>query len=258
MILPVLALAVTVTFHPARPAVGDPITLEFTAPVTLDAPRDYEVVSREENRVVIRTFLPKPIVVGGVAGKTRFQNLIIPVRSVLRQGDDLKPAPLVPPREVAYPRLPFLAIAIAALCALAAWAAVWWKAKRAVEVEEKPDLRTPEERYREAVFALREDPSHPRRWAALADETRKYLAATRFIGTSLTTTELAPLLAERERAVVRDILRRGDIEKFAPPARRHVMLSEAKHLVDETLRFTQSDGGDDFDEVTTHALELAS
>lgn len=236
MILAALAL-VTATFQPAPPTIGDPITLEFSAPVALDASPDFEVVWSEGRRVVIRTFQPKPLVLGGVVGgKVRFQNLIIPVRSVLAPGDDLKPAPLVPPKEVPYPRAPFIAILIAALCAAAAWAAVWARSRRRAEVAPPVDVRTPEERYREAVLALREAPSHPRRWAALADATRAYLAATRpAFGSDLTTSELVPLLQERESVVV-DILRQGDLEKFSrrgPQPR-------------------------DFSEVASQALELAS
>ena len=235
MILAVLAL-VSATFHPAAPTVGDPITLEFAAPVTLDASPGYEVVSRSGNRVVIRTFLPEPVALSGVQGNVRFRNLKIPVKSVLRQGDDLAPAPLVPPRSVVYPRMPFIAIAVAAFAALVTWALVWWKSKRPVAIAEPEDTRTPVERYRDAVIALRHDPSHPRRWAALADATRVYLAATHpRLRSDLTTTEVARLLPD-EKSVVVDILRQGDLEKFskrgAPPR--------------------------DFDDVATQALELAS
>lgn len=236
MILAALAL-VTATFQPAPPTIGDPITLEFSAPVVLDASSDFEVVSTQGKRIVIRTFQPKPLVLGGVVGgNIRFQNLIIPVRSVLAPNDDLKPAPLVPPKPVPYPRAPFVAILIAALCALAAWAAVRARSRRKAEVIEPVDVRTPEERYREAVLALREDSTHPRRWAALADATRAYLAATRpAFGNDLTTTELVPLLQENERVVV-DILRQGDLEKFS----------------------RRGPQPKDFSEVASQALELAS
>lgn len=235
MILAVLAL-VSATFHPAAPTVGDPITLQFAAPVTLDASPDYEVISRTEKQVVIRTFQPKAISLSGVQGNVRFRNLQIPVKSVLKQGDDLTPAPLAPPRAVAYPRAPFIAIAIAAFVAMVMWALVFWKSRKRVEVVQPEDTRTPFERYRDAVLALRENPSHPRRWAALADATRVYLAATHpRLRSDLTTTEVARLLPEEKKVVV-DILRQGDLEKFskrgAPPR--------------------------DFDAIATEALELAS
>jgi hypothetical protein len=217
MILTALLLAtVTATFNPPSPKVGDLITIDFAAPVVLDESRDFEVVSRRGARVVVRTFAPKPFVLSGVVGgKVRFTNLIVPVGSVLRQGDDLKPAPLAPPVEIAWPRMPFVAIAIAAACALLAWAAVWWRSRRELMVAPQIVI-APDERFRRAVLSLRENASHPNRWAALADETRAYLAATRpQLGSELTTTELVPRLAGEERVVI-DILNHGDYEKFAP------------------------------------------
>jgi hypothetical protein len=260
VILAVLTV-VSITLQPAQPKVGDLITVRFEQPVTLDAAQDYEVVSRSGNQVVLRTFLPKPFVLSGVTGNVRFTNLVVPVGSVLQQNDQLTPAPLVPPREVPYPREPFIAIAVAALVAIAAWAVVWWRSRRQQEVIQPVPLLAPDERFRRAVLSLRENPSEPLRWARLADETRAYLAATRpNLPSDLTTSELVPRLGEPER-VVEVILRMGDVEKFAPP----VMLSRAdgeasqdattSHI--ETLRSAQGDGKS-FDEVANRALELAS
>lgn len=207
--------AVTATIQPPSPKVGDLITLDFAEPVTLDASRDFEIVTRTEKRVIVRTFQPKPFVVHGTAGTVRFDDLVIPVGSVLAPDDPMTPAPLAPPVEVPYPRAPFIAIALAALVAIATWALVWWRSKRdALAPLTRPEL-TPERRFRDAVLALRTNSAHPRRWAALADETRAYLAATRHLGKELTTTELVPLLAEHD-AIVADILHHGDFEKFAP------------------------------------------
>jgi hypothetical protein len=220
----VLAL-VTATFSPPAPTVGDPITITFSEPVKIAPSPDYEILSQQGTRVVVRTFVPKPFVVNGVK---------IPVHSVLKQGDDMKPAPLTPPRASPYPRAPFLAIAIAALIAIAAWLTAWLLSRRAVRVVEPPIPAS--ERYRRAVVALREDPSRAHRWAALADATRAYLAESRAnLSSDLTTTELVPRLPEHER-VVAEILRQGDAEKFSregAPQR-------------------------DFNEVAERALELAS
>jgi len=220
----ILAL-VTATFSPPAPTVGDPITITFSEPVKIEPSANYEILSQQGKRVVVRTFLPKPFVIGGVR---------IPVRSVLKQGDDMKPAPLTPPRASPYPRAPFVAIAIAALLAIAAWLAAWLLSRRAVRVV-APQIPA-SERYRRAVLALREDPSRAHRWAALADATRAYLAESRAnLSSDLTTTELVPRLPEHER-VVAEILRQGDMEKFSregAPSR-------------------------DFNEVTERALELAS
>jgi len=208
--------AVTATFHPAAPKVGDLITIDFAAPVALEASPDYELISRAGNRVVVRTFSPKPFVLSGTEGNIRFTNLIVPVHSVLKKNDDRTPAPLAPPVAVPYPRAPFVAIGLAALCALLAWTAVWWKGQRRI-APVVPAIPV-DERYRRAVLELRENPGRPRRWSRLADETRIYLAATRpHLGSELTTSELLPRLAPSE-SVVTDILRLGDREKFSPPA----------------------------------------
>jgi hypothetical protein len=208
----VLAL-VTATLRPAAPKVGDLITVTFPTPVVLDASRDYEVVEHKGNTFVVRTFTPKPFAMSGVTGAIRFRNLRVPVQSVLKQNDDLKPAPLVPPKAVAYPMMPFVAIGIAALCAITAWIAVALRARK--KVEAPVIVQSPHERFRAAVLALRADSARRLRWAALANETRAYLAATRpQLGSDLTTTELVPRLDERDRIVV-EILRQGDLEKFS-------------------------------------------
>lgn len=208
----VLAL-VTATLQPASPKVGDLVTVTFPAPVVLDASPHYEIVSRRGNRVVVRTFEPKPFALSGTMGGTRFRNLRVPVGSVLKQGDDFQPAPLAPPTPLPYPPLPWYAMAAAALCAIAAWAAVWWRVRKPVPIAVPP--MAPADRLRAAVRALIENPSYELRWAALANETRAYLDATRpNLTGDLTTTELVPRLREEER-VVEEILRQGDLEKFS-------------------------------------------
>jgi hypothetical protein len=232
MILAVLAL-VSVTYSPAKPTVGDPITITFTAPAALAPSPDYEIVAQQGNRAVVRTFTPKPLVLSGTSGSTRFRNLVVPVYSVLKPNDDYKPAPLVTPQTIAYPRAPFIAIAVAALLAILAWTALWLRTRPRVRAA--VPLIPPEERFRRAVLALRER-NDPQRWADLADATRAYLAMTRTqLGSDLTTTELLPRLRGNETVVV-DILRQGDLEKFST--------SGAEPL--------------DFDVVAERALELAS
>ncbi|HVG23006.1 MAG TPA: hypothetical protein VND45_02530 [Thermoanaerobaculia bacterium] len=208
----VLAL-VTATLQPPSPKVGDLITVTFPAPVVLDASRDYEVVSRAGNAVVVRTFAPKPFAISGTMGGTRFRNMRVPVGSVLKEGDDMKPAPLTPPEPLPYPVQPWYAIAVAALCAIVAWAVVWWRARERV-MAVVPQI-APADRLRAAIRALIASPSHELRWVELANETRAYLSATRpNLTADLTTTELVPRLAERER-VVEEILRQGDLQKFS-------------------------------------------
>ena len=111
--IPILLL-VTASFRPPAPTVGDLITINFQQPVTLDRVPQYEIVSQRGSRVVIRTFEPKPFAISGRAGDVLFRNMIVPVRSVLKPRDNLSPAPLKPPLSEAYPRLPFIVIAVAA------------------------------------------------------------------------------------------------------------------------------------------------
>ena len=234
MLLPILAL-VAVSYQPPAPTVGDPVTVTFAAPVVLERSEGYEVVSARGNQVVIRTFVPEPIVLSGTAGNVRFRNLQIPVKSVLQQGDLLVPAPLVPPREVAYPRRPFVAIAIAALLAVATWLLVWWRSRK--RVEKHVPLVPADVRFRETVLALRDDASRPLRWAALDDATRALLAAMNpNLGAELTTAEL---LRRTDDPLLADILRQGDLEKFSPwgalPRDFHDVATRALSLAPEKV-----------------------
>jgi hypothetical protein len=199
MITPLLLLA-AITFTPPRPTVGDPITVNFAAPVTVEASKEYEIVARRGNSVVVRTFEPKSFMLHTSAG-----DVMIPVHSVLQPNDKLTPAPLKPPRPEPYPRAPFVAMAIAALAAIAAWTAVILLARRRTP---KPEIvLDPAERFRRSVMATRD-------WADLADATRRYLAATDpRLGMELTTREL---LARRDDATIAEILRQGDLQKFSP------------------------------------------
>lgn len=205
--IPILLL-VTATFRPPAPTVGDPITVDFTAPVMLDKSPHYEIVSQSGSRAVIRTFEPRPFAISGRVGDVAFRNMIVPVRSVLQPADSLAPAPLKPPRLEPFPRLPFVAIGIAALLAAAAWTLVSVLARRAVRIV-TPAI-PPAERFRAAVIALRDDPGAHRRWSRLADATREYLD----LGLELTTREVLARLSDPP--LISEILRQGDLEKFSP------------------------------------------
>lgn len=213
-----LFLIFTATFRPAAPTVGDLVTIDFQKPVVLDPPAAYEIVSQKGNRVVVRTFEPKPISLSGVSGGIRFRNLQVPIRSVLQPKDKLEPAPLRPPVAVPYPRGPFIAIGIAALAAAAAWilVVVLSRAQSAQRGAQEPELE-PSERFRETVAVLRANRSQPLRWASLADATRLYLASlSPHLGIELTTSQVLPRVDAQHVAVVAQILRQGDLEKFSP------------------------------------------
>jgi len=216
----VFLLALTATFHPPRPAVGDPITIQFEQPAILDPSPDFEVVgpspptplpasgARGGSRsIVIRTFTPKPIVLSGVSGGVHFRNLTVPVRSVLAPKDNLQPAPLVPPRLPPQPRTAMIAIAIASILALGGWIAAYVRSR---EKRSKPVIViAPAEQFRAAVARSARS---KQRWASLANATRAYLAARGF-GADLTTSQLLKKVPDE---TVEEILHRGDLEKFSP------------------------------------------
>src|SRR5207302_8677486 len=85
------------TFQPPRPTIGDPVTITFAAPTTVDPSADYEVISRRGNTVVIRTFVPHTITVKGHAAAGPV-SVMSPIHSVLKPDGKLEPAPLHPPR----------------------------------------------------------------------------------------------------------------------------------------------------------------
>lgn len=233
MIPLLLAATVSVTFRPAAPTVGDPIAVQFRAPVRLDPSPQYEVVSRQGNTVVVRTFQPRPIALSGVAGDVRFRNLTIPVRSVLQPNDKMEPAPLKPPQPIPFARLPLILIGAAALVAAAIWAAVIALARRRAVASFVAALLPPPQRFRNALLAMR---GGPPRWAELADATRDYLAATMpSLGAELTTSQLLQRLTAG-RDVVAAVLHQGDYEKFSPwgaPA------GNFDALVDEALQLPE-------------------
>lgn len=209
-------LIVTASFRPATPTVGDPITIVFEQPVALDRSEAYELMSQEGKQVVVRTFKPEPFELSGRVGNVFFRKLIVPVGSVLTPDDDLKPAPLDPPLPPPPSRRPYVAIGIASGIAAAAWLAVLLLARRArLAALPVPDVPAAD-RFRRSVEQLRSDPAAPHRWAALADATRRYLAATDpSLGLELTTSEILRRAGEDERSLAR-ILRQGDMEKFSP------------------------------------------
>jgi hypothetical protein len=196
------------TIHPAAPTVGDPIAIDFPAPVVLDKSAAYEIVSQRGVHVVVRTFEAKPFVISGRMGNVTFTNLVVPVHSVLKGKDTMTPAPLIAPRAEQFPMSVMIAIAVlVALIAIVVVALLRRRKKPAVVIPEIP----PAERFRVAVLALRDDDTM--RWAKLADALRDYLAATGGAGRELTTSEV---LARRKDNLVAKILRHGDLEKFSP------------------------------------------
>ena len=221
--IPVL-LIVTAFFKPAAPTVGDPITIRFPAAVRLDASRNYEIVSQGGNIAVIRSFQPQPFTISGRSGDVVFRNMVVPMRSVLKPNDSLTPAGLKPPRREPLPRAPFIAIALAALAAAAAWTIAALRPVK--QIDQSTPALTASEQVRAAIASLRRDD-----WARLADALRQYLAATSTLSLDMTTTEV---LARRSERLIEEILRQGDLEKFSPwgpaPADFHELAQRALEL----------------------------
>jgi hypothetical protein len=229
-------LIVTATFQPAQPTVGDLITIDFAGPVRLEPSPDYEIVSQNGRRVVLRTFDPRPFAVSGVMGNVRFRNLVVPVKSVLAPKDDLEPAPLKPPRPVTASALPAAAIAVSALLAAAAWAGVIARHRRGRRPAAVEDTLPPAERFRATVSGLAEND-----WARLADATRLYLASlSPHLGVELTTTQLLRRVDAEHAGTIAAILRQGDYAKFspwgAPPADFQRLAASALTLIREEPR----------------------
>src|ERR1043165_267727 len=155
----------TATIHPAEPTVGDPIAIDFPAPVALDPSPRYEIVSQHGAHAVVRTFEAKPFAVSGRMGNVTFKNLVVPVRSVLKAKDAMTPAPLIAPRREAFPMSVMIAIAVVvALIAMVVATLLRRRKKPAVVVAEVP----PAERFRAAVLALRDD--DVMRWSKFATD----------------------------------------------------------------------------------------
>ncbi len=229
--IPIL-LFVMAHFRPASPTIGDPITMQFQGPVVLDPSPNYEIVSRRGDTVVIRTFQPHPFTVSGSVAGVRFHDMNVPVKSVLKPNDKMDPAPLKPPRTIPYPRLPFVAIGIAAFAAIAAWTAA--ALRRDAAVARAVPLLPPAEQFRAAINTLRRNPNLPLRWSKLADALRDYLAETSPLSHDMTTTEVIERSGSEPMA---EILRQGDLEKFSPwgplPANFDAIAQRALALVPE-------------------------
>jgi hypothetical protein len=254
------------TFEPAKPTIGDPVTITFAAPTTVEPSADYEVISRTGNSIVIRSFVPHTITVNGRAADGPV-SVMIPIHSVLKPDDKLEPAPLKPPRAEPWPRLPFIAIGIAALAAIAAWAAVVMLAKRRAP---KPHIViVPSDEFRRRVRTLR--PDAPKRWATLADIVRAYLAAVRTdLGAELTTSELLGRIDEERRrpagwtaagpAATSDLA--GEPPAVQPPSRRRydgggvALIETILHQGDLEKFSPWGAAPADFDDVAERALEI--
>lgn len=216
-----LLLAFSVPVRPAQPTVGALITVDFSregSDVVLDPlPAEVEQVSKNGPRITLRAFAAGKFMLSGVVKREReairFRNLPVEVKSVLAAADDLKPAPLAPPKLLEEQRPPWILVGFAALLALGSW---WWLLTRT------DALRFESRASEQELLALLsnwpagrvDDPF----LARLSDATRRYVAAhDSRVAESMTTREiLLRLTDERTEKALRDILQLGDQAKFAP------------------------------------------
>lgn len=217
----VLLATLQVQYQPAQPRVGDPVTITYRVGsgqrVEVAAGENYEVVSSSPNGAVVRSFRPGAFVVQGAIagpdGRSTFRGPEVRVGSVLGPKDDLKPAPLVPPRPVPRPAYARKLIWGAAAFAALAWLALFALSRLRPRHEAVGHF---EERFDFEMFvrSLHGRPLTQVDIAELADATRRHLG----LGLELTTTELlASLRADEHRLrVAREILSQGDLAKFAP------------------------------------------
>ena len=244
LMLLLLAGALRATHTPAAPTVGDRVAVHFAIAgdesVMLDPSPDYEVISSSRDGAVVRTFRPRALAlsgrVAGPRGTVVFRRLILPMRSVLRKGDDGKPAPLSPPVAIPAPTTAWIALAVGVAMAIAAWAALYGMA-RPLEAPAIASPPAPDEELRAAIAAIGRESSL--RWAALADATRHYLArvAPAYLGSELTTRELLAQLpsvstSSQWQVLVREIVVEGDLDKFSPWGAS----AEIESILAETLR----------------------
>jgi hypothetical protein len=225
-----LALATSpFTFSPAKPTIGDAITIKASgAPFEVRPSEEFEVVSTGPGEVVLRTFHPGTLhveVVTHTPGEvTESATLAIEVGSVLAGDDKLEPAPLRPPKPLPRENTAWIATGVAAGVAALLWAlvALLLRFRKAPAIPEIPAVEDPAETFRAALATVRTLRDDESKWVMLSSATRRYLAATDpSLGAELTSHELLSAMRRTGRrpetvSTVESVLRGGDWTKFSP------------------------------------------
>jgi len=247
-----LVVSGSVQYAPDSPTIGDLITITYPDPgegkVSLLPDDSYEVVSVEGNKAVVRTFRPGTLhVVAEIltpGQQTQRHAVDIEVRSVLAENDDLQPAPLVLPKQLAQNTTPLWAIGLAAAAALIAWALLYALSRRLrTESDEEQAWKIdPAAAFLERLNRISRLPDEEERWRQLADSTRWLLPTVDpALGRELTTSEILERMRSRRAddgvvSLVDRILHGGDWAKFSPFGAPHDASASVIHAARELAR----------------------
>lgn len=253
LLLAIAPAQMEVWVTPARPTVGDPITLTFpqaAGAVEIARSEAYEIVRTEENRAVIRSFHPGPLRVAArlSAGEREVvvPELAIEIVSTLEEDDTLQPAPIRPPRALAANRIAWGALGIAALAMIALWALVFARRPRPVAAAPVRERIAPSRELMRALEAAAVLPPVESR-IAIGEAARNFLARVDDAwGRELTSSELRRSLRrarvrEELRATVDTILLEADLEKFSTHGAPEI---ETRELVDSARKLAALDRGE--------------
>jgi hypothetical protein len=239
---------------PARPTVGDPITLTFpeaSGRVEIAPSEAYEIVRTEENRAVIRSFRPGPLEVAArlPAGEREVAvpSLGIEIVSTLAEDDTLQPAPLRPPERLPANRDAWIALGAAGAAMILLWALVYLRRPREVAAVPARRRIAPSRELLRALEAAATLPPVESR-IAIGDATRNFLARVdEAWGRELTSRELRRALRQARvhedlRGVVDTILLEADLEKFSTHGAPEI---ETRELVDSARQLATLDRGEE-------------
>jgi hypothetical protein len=253
LLLAIAPAQMEVWVTPARPTVGDPITLTFpgaTGRVELAQSEGYEIVRTEENRAVIRSFQPGPLEVAARLSAGEREVLVpslgIEIVSTLEEGDTLQPAPVRPPEPLPANRDAWIALGVAGAAMIVLWALVYLRRPRPISVPARPRVAPSRELLRALEAAAALPPVESR--IAIGDATRAFLSRVdQAWGRELTSRELRRALRrarvrEDLRGVVDTILLEADLEKFSTHGAPEI---ETRELVESARKLTTLDRGEE-------------
>ena len=227
-----LVVAGPVQYEPANPTVGDLITITYedvgAGKLSVLPSDEYELVESSGNTAVVRSFRPGTFdVVAEVltpGEQTQRRSVELTIGTVLAEGDDLEPAPLVAPKTLPPNTKARWVLASAAVVAFAAWLALFIVARR-YGVGDSESAAPPvgvTDRFLSEIDRISGLSDEDEQWQQLADATRAFLfGSDRVLRRELTSRETIEEMAARRHSAqeisrVELLLRGGDRAKFSP------------------------------------------